>query len=208
MPSLETIWKSLTSTADSALAADAWASLEQHYTEPVRAYHNLEHLEELFGWAERLQSELDNVELVQWAIFYHDIIYLPGSGQNEDLSADVAAQILPAMGVAVTDVATVAAWIRASKAHSLPASADVQDARLFLDMDLAILGAPAERYQRYTEQIRAEYAQFSDLIYQPGRRKVLAHFIDKPRIYQTDAMHAMLDAAARKNLQTELAQLS
>ena len=200
-------WQVLTTGAPEEARNAAWHSIQQHYTEPVRAYHNLEHLEELFDWASGLVQELERPELVHWTIFYHDIIYLPGSGQNEDLSADMAEQTLPNLGVSPEDISIIAAWIRASKSHSLPASADSPDARLFLDMDLAILGSSEERYQRYAEQIRTEYAKFSDLLYKPGRRKVLKHFLKKERIYASDTMHKLLDAAARNNLMWELRSL-
>ena len=204
---LEARWYGLSMHGSREAAAEGWSRIQQHYTEPVRAYHNLEHLDELFRWADSLDGELQRPELVHWAIYFHDIIYLPGSGNNEDLSADVAEQLLPNLGVEAADVATIATWIRATKSHSLSPEATIPDAELFLDMDLAVLGARTRRYQRYAQQVREEYREFSDLLYKPGRRKVLEHFLAKDRIFQSEILHQLLDAQARKNLRWELESL-
>ena len=207
MNTLRSNWQGLTANAAPSTAANAWQELEACYSEPVRGYHNTSHLEELFGWAERLDSHLESRASVHWAIFYHDIIYVPGNADTEERSAALAEQRLPELGVGAEATRHVAAWIRASKSHVLEAPFDTNDARLFLDMDLAVLGSDAQRYERYTAQIRQEFKRFPDLLYKPGRRKVLKHFLAKDRIYATDHMHQLLDAAARRNLSNELASL-
>ncbi|MDE2184132.1 MAG: hypothetical protein KGJ78_14025 [Alphaproteobacteria bacterium] len=45
--------------------------------------------------------------------------------------------------------------ILATRHDAMP---EEHDARAVVDIDLAILGAAAERYQRFEEEIRAEYA--------------------------------------------------
>jgi predicted metal-dependent HD superfamily phosphohydrolase len=53
--------------------------------------------------------------------------------------------------------------------------------------------------------VRQEYQQVPDERYRPGRRQVLVRLLAAPVLYHTPALRAELDAAARRNLQAELA---
>jgi len=55
----------------------------------------------------------------------------------------------------------------------------------------------------YAKNIRKEYHIYPDLMYNPGRIKVLQHFLQKSNIYFTQAFQAK-EAAARQNLQQEI----
>ena len=76
---------------------------------------------------------------------------------------------------------------------------------MMLDVDLAILGAAPGRFDEYERQIRAEYAHVPEAEFRAGRRKVLQGFVERERIYVTDAFHDALEARARANLQRSLA---
>eukprot|EP00758_Cryptobia_borreli_P003916 Tbor_TRINITY_DN4060_c0_g1::TRINITY_DN4060_c0_g1_i1::g.11790::m.11790 len=52
------------------------------------------------------------------------------------------------------------------------------DAGLFLDMDLAILGAQRSRYEQYSQEIRSEYCHFPLLDFVNGRTKILNMFLE------------------------------
>jgi hypothetical protein len=82
-----------------------------------------------------------------------------------------------------------------------------QDNAYLLDFDLAILGTTWETYESYTQKIRAEYSMFPDLMYKKVRKKVLQHFLERPRIYYTEKYHDLWEANARKNIQKELTLL-
>ena len=47
--------------------------------------------------------------------------------------------------------------------------------KLFLDMDLSVLGWPEESYKEYCERVREEYKHIEDLDFINGRIKVLKH---------------------------------
>jgi predicted metal-dependent HD superfamily phosphohydrolase len=49
---------------------------------------------------------------------------------------------------------------------------------------------------------------YPDVIYKPGRKKVLAHFLQMERIYKTGIFFTMFEKQARQNLQDELAELA
>jgi predicted metal-dependent HD superfamily phosphohydrolase len=79
---------------------------------------------------------------------------------------------------------------------------------LFLDLDLAILGAPDGLYRQYSEAIRAEYNWVPGPVYRLGRREVLKRFARRPTLFVTAAMAARFEAQARRNLDREIHELS
>lgn len=82
------------------------------------------------------------------------------------------------------------------------------DTNLFIDADMAIVGAPAKDYINYSEQIRKEYSIFPDFMYKPGRKKVLQHFMDMDYIFKTLHFREKFEEHALKNLLAELERLS
>jgi len=57
-------------------------------------------------------------------------------------------------------------------------------------------------------KIRKEYKVYPDIIYKPGRRKVVQHFLAMERIYKTDYFFVRLEQQAKENLTKELTLLS
>ena len=81
------------------------------------------------------------------------------------------------------------------------------DMGLLLDIDLAILAAPAERFAEYERQVRAEYAFVQEAAFRAGRHRILSGFLARPRLFVTEALNAAWDAAARRNLRAACAAL-
>jgi predicted metal-dependent HD superfamily phosphohydrolase len=52
--------------------------------------------------------------------------------------------------------------------------------------------------------VRKEYAIYPDLLYRPGRIKVLKYFLEKPRIYHTPYFWEKYEEQARANMEAEL----
>ncbi|MFV2032544.1 MAG: metal-dependent hydrolase, partial [Gammaproteobacteria bacterium] len=63
------------------------------YSEPQRYYHTLDHIEHCLSLFDKICSSLQSPEALELAIWFHDIIYRPGSESNEQLSADHFMQI-------------------------------------------------------------------------------------------------------------------
>ena len=122
------------------------------YREPHRHYHGVSHIADLLNRAERLR--FDDREVVMAAIFYHDAIYNVAATDNEERSAVLALEALPALGCGGAFAKTVAAMIRATALHERTGDADTD---LFLDLDMAILADPLERYAVYRQAIMDEY---------------------------------------------------
>ena len=192
----------------SVAPADAYPVFDRlvaAYSELHRSYHTLEHLSEMFKVAGKLSDLADDDAAVQLAIWFHDAIYDPRATDNEERSAALAmSQLLP-LGLPPETLQHVAAMIRAT-AHTSTPKVDA-DTAVLLDADLAILSAEVRRYARYAADIRREYAWVDEANYRSGRTKVLEGFLNRPRIYRTEWMHAVAEEPARRNLQTEITAL-
>lgn len=181
--------------ADDATARAWWREVEAHYAEPHRRYHTLEHIRELLALLPEAGEE------VLAAVWFHDLIY-DRRGANEERSADVAHEALIDLRFPRAGVDRVTKMILATRDHDpgdLP-----EDARLFLDADLAILGSPPERYREYAEAIRFEYSWVPDDVFRAARDGVLRGFLAKPFLYRTDAMRQRFEDQARDNIAWEL----
>lgn len=177
-------------------------TLRQRYDEPQRHYHTWAHIEALLAHYRNWVHYLSRPQPVLWALYWHDAIYDPQAKDNEEKSAQLlereAAGHLSPQGIAFA-----AGIIRATATHTLPdslAGKDREDFALFLDMDLSILGAAEDVYDRYEQDIRAEYAFVPEEAYRTGRGAILKGFLSRPRLYFTDIAHAEWEAAARANL--------
>jgi len=186
------------------LGGQLWQEIATGYSLPDRYYHNLTHLEHLIRELEPCKPLIDDCDTLLYAIFYHDLIYAVQRQDNEEQSALLAVNRLAALGFDATRAERCRQHILATKAHR--AGAD-PDTLLFADADLSILGQPAATYDCYYRQIRQEYIVYPDVLYIPGRIKVLNHFLGMSHIYKTPHFHTLYEQQARLNLERELALL-
>jgi predicted metal-dependent HD superfamily phosphohydrolase len=159
--------------------------------EPQRHYHTLVHVERML---EHVLPTDASREMIA-AIWLHDIVYDPRASDNEERSAQQAAHDLADSGI---DIPTVAGLILGTRLHE--AGTDPQN--ILNDLDLGIFGAPADAYDRYARQIRAEYAFVEEAAYRAGRARILRRF-DEQQIYRT-VTYGGLEAQAHANLKREI----
>ena len=181
-------------------ASKLWQEIERQYSEPSRHYHTLLHLQNLISELLPVQSRFKNWNVVVFAVVYHDIVYKASKSNNEEKSAELAVKRLGEIAVPEDSVDRCKKFILATKRHQ-PVDDEID---LFTDADLAILGSDTDSYQIYTNQIRKEYSIFPDLLYKPGRKKVLLHFLGMQTIYKTSFFREKYEAPARRNLENEL----
>src|ERR1700730_5682890 len=135
------------------------AELAAIYRAPARHYHDRRHIEALLGLARDHASALFDRDAVEAAIWFHDAIYDTRRNDNEARSAELA--IARLVDAAAPDRgAGIATMIRATAGHVVPEFADARaaaDCALFLDMDLAILGAAPADFAIYEQDGRREY---------------------------------------------------
>lgn len=174
------------------------------YNEPTRHYHNLQHLDECLAELAGESHTLTQPAWVAAAVWFHDAVYDSHSSTNEADSAALAGQVLTEARISPEAIVTIQRLILCTKTHD---PADVPDAAALVDIDLAILGQPAERFWDYERAIRAEYAWVPWDKYVEGRSTVLTRFLQRPAIYRTEPFRARYEVAARKNLAAAIAAL-
>lgn len=191
-------------TQDKVLQEELWKEIETNYSDSGRHYHNLHHLENLLIELDECKPHIKNETTVLFALFYHDIIYNVNKKDNEEQSALLAAQRMQQLHCNSKLIEEVKEMILATKTHHV---SDNNDINLFTDADLSILGKDISVYFDYGKQIRKEYKIYPDLLYKPGRRKVLEQFLDMEHIFKTEIFRNKYEAAARENIKEELTAL-
>lgn len=206
--SLRGAWTRIAITygAHVSVAEKLFGTIVKAYAEPGRYYHTLRHIEAVLADIDRFAlATADRIPL-DFAAWFHDLIYDTHREDNENRSAEFAANILRGLMAPEPVVARVAGLVLATKHHE--ADPSDSDALLFVDADLAILGAPAEQYDRYSSAIRDEYAWVEEERYRTGRREVLERFLAREKIYGTPSIHERYEASARENIERELSKLA
>ena len=214
---VSTSWDALCTrlALDRSVCDEWWQKLHSAYEGEGRYYHTLEHLAELLSHAhnEQHRTSISDMDAVELAIFFHDIVYdakSGGGGKNELDSADI-------FHVFVADAKPrfahtgapekIFKWIVATKDHRCTAD-DEFDMRFFMDIDMAILAAPSQRYAAYARQVRREYGHLSSILWCYGRSGFLYSFASSETpIFATEAFRRSGEARARQNARDEAAGL-
>jgi predicted metal-dependent HD superfamily phosphohydrolase len=178
------------------------ADLLRRYGEPHRRYHTTEHLAEVLDHVDELATEAGDVEAVRLAAWFHDAVYDPSRGDNEERSAVLAERMLAETDLPAGTVAEVARLVRLTTTHD-PRDGD-RDGAVLCDADLAILAASPDRYAAYAASVREEYAAVPDEAFRAGRADVLESLLGLPVLFRTAPAREWWEAAARHNLRTEL----
>ncbi|OCA77842.1 hypothetical protein BBH99_10805 [Chryseobacterium contaminans] len=188
-------------TKDVELINTLWKEIETKYAEKGRHYHNLLHLENMFRELEDVKGNISDFTTVSFSVFYHDIVYNASSKSNEEKSALKATERLTEIGVYQRDIITVSNQILATKHHQ---KSEDEDTNYLLDADLSILGKDLDTYLAYTRMIRKEYSIYPDLLYKPGRKKVLQHFLELDSIFKTGYFKEKYEVQAKSNIAAEI----
>jgi len=175
------------------------------WAEPHRKYHTLQHLRECLALFEAHRALAERPGEVAIALWFHDAVYDTRAHDNEALSADWAARVLAQSGAAADAVERVRALIMATRHDGAVAT---PDARLLVDIDLAILGAAPARFAEYERQIRAEYAHVPEALFREKRALILHMFLAREPLFNTPAFAASVEPAAKANLALALAALA
>jgi len=194
-------WAELGLTADASLRDRLLAA----WSEPHRRYHTLQHLRECLAHFDAVHDLARHPGEVCLALWFHDAVYEPQRHDNEQRSADGARERLLQAGASREVADRIHALVMATRHEAIPCDPDAQ---LLVDIDLAILGAPRERFDEYERQVRLEYVHLTDGDWRAGRGDVLRGFLARPAIYSTPPFHARLEAVARDNLAYSLAKLA
>jgi predicted metal-dependent HD superfamily phosphohydrolase len=186
-------------------ARAAGLDLLARYGEPHRRYHTVRHLREVLAIVDELAAEADDPDAVRLAAWFHDAVYAIGSATNERDSAQLAEQVLEGLGTPAARIRETARLVLLTASHR-PERGD-RNAAVLCDADLAILGAPPERYLEYAAEVRQEYAAVPDEAFRRGRAEVLRSLRDAPALFHTALARERYEERARANLAAEIAAL-
>lgn len=181
-----------------------FTDLVARYREKHRYYHNLNHVTDCLGHVRRLRTELADSTAIKLALWFHDAVYKPRGGHNEEESAQLAEMALPPLSLGSERVKKVARLIRLTKHPSEP---ETTDENYLVDIDLAILGEGAAAYGTFEQHIRQEYRWVPGYIYRRERTRVLRGFLEQEHIYRTEFFRNERERQARENLEGAIAAL-
>ncbi len=201
-----------------------WADVAGRHLEPPRAYHGIRHVTEVLAhwsavdhdglWADGAPGDSTGTDRVaSWvAVLLHDAVYEAGQPDNEARSAELVAgwvhNWLELPCTLVTDIVNRARQLilKTAEHGRLRASEVDSTTALFLDCDMAILGASAERFDQYCDQIAREYADVASTpVFEAGRTAFLQRLLTQP-IYLSDRFRDALEERARANIERVLAR--
>jgi predicted metal-dependent HD superfamily phosphohydrolase len=191
-----------------------WQALLDGYHSPPRHYHTIDHVVEVARWYQVVARELGwtRPREVFLAVLFHDVVYHAGAKDNEQRSAAVAVDAvqrwLDAGSDSGIDTGRVVQLIELTARHGGLNAGDVDaEAALFLDCDMAVLGAPADVYARYEQGVAAEYLTvYPPELYAQGRQRFLQALLARERIYLSPFFHERLEEQARANVRSALAR--
>lgn len=186
-------------------------ALLARWDEPHRSYHTRQHLAEMLAALDTLGDQIGidipDSATSKVAAWLHDAVYDVQSapGDTERASARLSRNLLSSLGIGQGVIQQVEALILLTIDHGTDLPGRLAD--VFVDADLAILAASADRFDEYCAQVRKEYAHVPDAAYAAGRTRILTALVDRQDVYRTSAAQSAWTDCARGNVTRELARL-
>ncbi|KAG9288654.1 hypothetical protein G9A89_006755 [Geosiphon pyriformis] len=208
-------------TMDSKIITKWVQIIIESYNEPQRHYHTLRHIDRMLTLiiydprkytdneersSKLFQQYANEVQLVKLLVkikvkakkkLYLKWSSIQSSSDIEKVSLYISATIRHEM-------------VKVPKTLFLARKPDFEkDIELFLDLDLEVLSWDAADYDKYSEQIRQEYIQYSYKDFAAGRVNILEKFLKRERIYFSDEFYSRrgCETRARENLTREIQRL-
>jgi predicted metal-dependent HD superfamily phosphohydrolase len=173
-----------------------------NYLGPDRHYHDFFHVGNMLNGRRKYYPDVEDPEVMDFAILYHDVEYDPTSSLNEEDSADIA--VLELESALPADRAMEVHRLIIITKHHRPVPGDHAGA-VITDLDLA--GLAGSNYLDNSRAIRKEYHMATDEQWRAGRVTWLESFLSRPKIYHTEYGRANWEIKARVNMRNELAYL-
>ena len=188
-----------------SIPAGLLTEVKKAYARPVRNYHHFGHVLEVLRHYKAVEEDIGWKSPVDvfLAVLYHDIIYDFGAKDNEAQSAVFARKHLqkwlldtPFQIDYIQHLIDLTAQHGQLSRHTLS-----REETLFVDCDMAILGASQERFAQYEKEIEAEYTQvYFKPMYRFGRRRFFSKLLKTDRIFLSDYFFERLEEKARHNI--------
>jgi len=186
-----------------------WRLLAQSYAAPGRFYHTISHVVDCVGKLDGLDDKggLIDRRVATVALLWHDLVYVPGSNENELLSARMLDAISDTMEDRRLAQHAHSAILATEHREGYAGAYGNQTVDAVVDIDLSILGEDRGTYERYVADVRREYGHVSEDAWRVGRTGFLRGMIDREVIYSLKEMRDRYDGLARDNMRAELSVL-
>lgn len=195
-----------------------WDFINRQY-DLNRFYHNIDHINECLEcldefWFEKVLGNQRKKDIVEFAIWFHDIIYDNHKKDNEEKSANQAILILEDLGLAneKTDsdcVGTIREWMQRlimATCHNEEVEGTFEE--LISDIDMMILGSSNKKYDKYAEQVRKEYAWILETEWKTARTMFLVKLLNSKRIFYSQYFYELYEEKAKENISIEIKKLT
>lgn len=182
----------------------AWFVIEASHGFPERFYHTLDHVASCLALLDEhrdLAHEPDTIELALW---FHDAIYLAGTGESETMSAELLRMTCAHCNAPGPVIDCAERLILATRHTGEPLTGDEA---LICDIDLASLAIDPDEYTQTALSVRREFSALDDAMYAAGRRRFLEGMLGRERIYANERFASRYESGARANMARELALL-
>jgi predicted metal-dependent HD superfamily phosphohydrolase len=198
---LEERWLRLSDrvSGDKNIARQQLRALVAAYTGRDRYFHNLAHISTCLQLLDGVQRQLVNPNIVEIAIWFHDVVYVPDFAFNEQLSCAVAESFILEL-TGNCHLATASSHLIMVTKHDGKAPINDTDAQYLVDIDLAILGFNAEAFRQYELAIRNEFYYLQPDEYRQSRVNVLSGLLSQPYIYNTFDFRSEYETTASANI--------
>lgn len=186
------------------LSADIRVLVDKEYSSAGRYYHTKIHVQEMLVHYQQVHHLLERPLEVYLAIIFHDMVYVPNNQDNEMQSVKYAMTFIAAYGLAgLVDVDIISRLILLTATHTKIKVSLTSDEKLFIDMDMAILGTSWERFLEYDREVEQEYrAYYNERQYLFGRSgffRSICPDMDK-RIFCSDHFYERYEEIAKANV--------
>lgn len=174
------------------------------YNAPHRKYHNINHIVKCLDTLDYILPisnpyHLEDDNLLQLAILYHDYVYNPLATNNELYSVSAMKRDLSFSHINRENREIISNMIMATT-HNPEMELTVFD-KYVCDVDLHQLGSGLNEFLLNENNIREEYKMIPDEIFYPGRVKILQKFLDRKTIYYSLVYRDKFERNARRNIE-------
>lgn len=176
-----------------------WECLKLSYTQPNRKYHNLMHIAKCLDYFDCV-CELVSIpkfsrDVIEFSIWYHDIVYETNSFTNEEDSARYVEYMNYSFPRRFKTL--VIDSIRKTTHKEIGGTSLSQ---MVCDIDLMPLSVGWNEFYINQMNIRDEYSFVSDKDFYPASAKILESFLERKYFYQTPAINYFYERWARQNI--------
>jgi len=171
------------------------------YSESHRHYHTLDHITACLEHLNKVKHLTNKPAEIAMALWFHDAVYKPLSKRNERQSALWAERFLKKNNIDEACISRVCSMIMATQHHAKNSSVDES---IMVDIDLSILGASSDHYDKFEHNIRKEYKRVPLILYTTKRKQLLQGFLDRAYIYNTGYFRDHFEHQARENISNAL----